>query len=190
MHVQTATPDQIIDTALDALTSSRPGGFEVLDHLPAPVYVTDAEGRITFFNGACVAFAGRTPMLGEDRWCVTWKLYTPQGDFLPHDECPMAVAIREKRQVRGAEAVAERPDGSRITFRPYPTPLLDAAGALVGAVNMLVDVTDLKQVEHLRAQALRCLRLAGSISDRQTVETLRRMADEYEEQAHTLQRAH
>jgi PAS domain S-box-containing protein len=190
MHVQTATPDQILDTALSALTSRRPDGFEVLDRLPAPIYVTDAEGRITFFNQACVAFAGRTPALGEDRWCVTWKLYTREGAFLPHEQCPMAVAIREKRPVRGAEAVAERPDGSRVTFRPYPTPIFDEAGEMTGAVNMLVDVTDLKQVEHLRSQAMRCLRLAASIDDRQTADTLRRMAGEYEDQARALQRAH
>jgi hypothetical protein len=61
---------------------------------------------------------------------------------------------------------------------------------MTGAVNMLVDVTDLKQVEHLRSQAMRCLRLAASIDDRQTADTLRRMAGEYEDQARALQRAH
>ena len=60
----------------------------VLDRLPAPVYVTDRSGRITYFNPACVAFAGRRPEVGRDSWCVTWKLYTEQGAFLPHDECP------------------------------------------------------------------------------------------------------
>nr|WP_295374588.1 PAS domain-containing protein [uncultured Sphingosinicella sp.] len=190
MHVENATPDQILDTALSVISSPRPGAYEVLDHLPAPIYVTDAEGRVTYFNQACIGFAGRMPSLGEDRWCVTWKLYTQEGAFLPHDQCPMAVAIREKRDIRGAEAIAERPDGSRVTFRPYPTPILNDAGDLVGAVNLLVDVTDLKQVEHLRSQAMRCLRLAASIGDRQTAQTLKHMAAEYEEQAGRLQRPH
>jgi PAS domain-containing protein len=190
MHAQTATPDQILDTALSVVASHRPGAYDVLDLLPAPIYVTDAEGRITYFNQACIGFAGRMPALGEDRWCVTWKLYTQEGAFLPHDQCPMAVAIREKRDIRGCEAVAERPDGSRVAFHPYPTPIFDEAGELVGAVNMLVDVSDLKQVEHLRSQALRCLRLSASIGDRQTAETLKHMAAEYEEQAHRLQRPH
>ncbi|MCX7513633.1 hybrid sensor histidine kinase/response regulator [Frateuria hangzhouensis] len=65
----------------------------------------------------------------------------------------MAVALREQRSVRGEEAVAERPDGSRITFVPYPTPLFDRQGTLVGAINTLVDVTDRKQGE----QAMRDL---------------------------------
>jgi hypothetical protein len=37
---------------------------------------------------------------------------------------------------------------------------------------------------------MRCLRLAASIDDRQTADTLRRMAGEYEDQARALQRAH
>ena len=59
----------------------------------------------------------------------------------------MAVALKENRQVRDAEAVAERPDGSRICFMPYPTPLRDDNGRLIGAVNMLVDITARKQAE-------------------------------------------
>ncbi|MGY3651986.1 two-component sensor histidine kinase [Bradyrhizobium sp. LM4.3] len=91
--------------------------------------------------------AGRTPQPG-DEWCVTWKLYWPDGTPLPHNECPMAVALRENREVRGAEAVAERPDGRRVPFIPYPTPLRDAAGNLVGAINMLVDISERKRAEN------------------------------------------
>jgi len=43
--------------------------------------------------------------------------------------------------------VAERPDGTRVPFMPYPTPLHDASGKLVGAVNMLVDLTETKRAE-------------------------------------------
>jgi two-component sensor histidine kinase len=78
---------------------------------------------------------------------VTWKLYWPDGTPLPHDQCPMAIALKEGRPVRGAEAVAERPDGTRVPFIPYPTPLRDADGNVVGAINMLVDVSERKQAE-------------------------------------------
>lgn len=102
---------------------------DLLEALPAAIYTTDAEGRINFFNRAAVEMAGRTPQPG-DEWCVTWKLYWPDGSPLPHNECPMAVALRENRPVRGAEAVAERPDGRRVPFIPYPTPLRNADGKL------------------------------------------------------------
>ena len=100
----------------------------MIDALPAAIYTTDAKGRLTHFNPACVEFSGRTPELGSDHWCVTWKLYHPDGRPMPHDECPMAIALKEGRIVRGAEAIAERPDGTRIWFTPYPTPLFDDAG--------------------------------------------------------------
>ncbi|MCK1423566.1 PAS domain S-box protein [Bradyrhizobium sp. 182] len=120
---------------------------DLLEALPAAIYTTDAEGRINFFNRAAVEMAGRTPQPG-DEWCVTWKLYWPDGSPLPHNECPMAVALRENRPVRGAEAIAERPDGRRVPFIPYPTPLRDAAGKLVGAINMLVDISERKRAEN------------------------------------------
>jgi len=119
---------------------------DLLNALPAAIYTTDAEGRINFYNEAAVEFAGRRPALGE-LWCVTWRLYDIHGDPLPHDQCPMAVALKERRPIRGVEAIAERPDGSRVTLVPYPTPLYDDAGELAGAVNMLVDITDRKAAE-------------------------------------------
>ena len=120
---------------------------ELLAAIPAAIYTTDAQGRVTYFNQAAVELAGRTPQLGTDEWCVTWKLYWPDGTPLPHDQCPMAVALREGKQIRNAEAVAERPDGTRVPFIPYPTPLRDSDGNIVGAINMLVDISERKQAE-------------------------------------------
>jgi PAS domain S-box-containing protein len=120
---------------------------ELLAAVPAAIYTTDANGKITYFNEAAVDLAGRTPTLGSDEWCVTWKLYNPDGTPLPHDQCPMAIALREGRQIRNAEAVAERPDGTRVPFIPFPTPLRDASGKIVGAINMLVDISERRQAE-------------------------------------------
>ncbi|MFN2571104.1 MAG: PAS domain S-box protein [Gemmatimonadales bacterium] len=118
---------------------------QILDAIPAAVYTTDADGRLTYFNRAAVEFSGRVPELGTDHWCVSWKLYHPDGTPLPHDQCPMAVALKEGRAVRGAEAIAERPDGRRILFRPFPTPLRDASGRITGGINVLIDLTESRQ---------------------------------------------
>jgi PAS domain S-box-containing protein len=120
---------------------------DLLSAIPAAIYTTDADGKITYFNEAAIELAGRTPTLGSDEWCVTWKLYWPDGRPLPHDQCPMAIALKEGRAIRGVEAVAERPDGTRVPFIPYPTPIRDANGAVVGAVNMLVDISRRKEAE-------------------------------------------
>src|SRR5205085_3967565 len=73
----------------------------LLDVLPAAVYVTDATGHITYYNQAAVDLAGRRPALGTDEWCVSWRLYSLDGRPMRHDECPMAIALKENRAVRG-----------------------------------------------------------------------------------------
>jgi PAS domain S-box-containing protein len=183
MHTYIAMADEMLQTAVKAVYHGDEVLLQTLDELPAAIYVTCAKGVITHYNRACIAFAGRTPRIGQDNWCVTWKLYTEDGQFLPHDRCPMAFAIRERRAVRGIEAVAERPDGTRVSFRPYPTPLLDEAGNLIGAVNLLMDVTARKQAQARRAQAVRCRLLANLAGDEQTTRSLASMAAEYDDEA-------
>ena len=122
----------------------------ILDQLPAAIYVTDALGRITYFNEAATKLWGHRPTIGTSEWCGSWRLFWPDGRPLPHGECPMAIAIKEKRTVRGMEAIAERPDGTRVPFEPYPTLLFNASGDLIGAVNMLIDITDRKHAEEVK----------------------------------------
>jgi PAS domain-containing protein len=181
-----ATPEDMVSLAVDAARRGESALQAVLATSLAPIYTTDAEGWITFFKQPCIRFSGRTPVPVTDRWCVTWKLYGEDGRFLPHEDCPMAVAIKEKRAVRGAVAAAERPDGTRVMFTPYPTPLLGEDGDVVGAVNILIDVTDHRQAGALRAQAMRCRRLAHSLTDRQAIDTLLLMACEYDAKAQSL----
>jgi PAS domain S-box-containing protein len=145
------TPFDTRQAAGLAETTARPGSESsfraLIDRLPAAIYTTDARGRLTHFNSACIEFSGRTPELGTDHWCVTWKLFYPDGTPMPHDECPMAVALKEGRVVEGAQAIAERPDGTRIWFEPYPMPIYDDDGRLVGGINMLIDITERKEAE-------------------------------------------
>ena len=179
------TPEQFLDTAVTALSTDA-DWRSVLDELPVPVYTADAEGAVTYWNRACVAFAGREPELGQDRWCVSWKIYTTAGDHLPHDQCPMAQAIRQQRIIRDMVAIAERPDGSRVAFRPYPTPLYDHAGAMTGAINVLIDVTE-EQAEALHEQAERCRRLAEALYSPESMIVLKKMAERFEQSADELQ---
>jgi len=181
------TAETYLHDALDALKHGREERRAMLDAMPVPVYLTDPDGLVTYWNKACAEFAGREPRCGKDRWCVTWEIHTTTDELLPHDECPMAIAIKQRRKVRGEVAIAMRPDGSRKAFMPYPTPLFDDAGDLIGAINMFNDVSE-EQVGSLSEQAARCRRLASAICDRNTADMLRGMALGYERNAAALDR--
>ncbi len=185
---QSPCAEEMIGLALSAAREGRDVLEAVLATLPAPIYTADANGFVTWFNQACVGFSGRTPQVGKDRWCISWKLYGSDGSPIRHEDCPMAVAIRDRCAVRDVIAVAERPDGTRVMFVPYPTPLIDENGEITGAVNILIDVTEDCQAGELRAQAMRCRRLASSVNDQRAIDTLLLMAREYEDRARSLTR--
>ena len=153
-----ATAEKVVpiaERAQAALRERERRFHELLDALPEAVYTTDVAGRITYYNDAAAALWGQRPTLGSSQWCGSWKLFWPDGTPLRHDECPMAIALKEDRAVRGTEAACERPDGTRVPFVPYPTPLHDENGQLIGAVNMLVDISERKRTEEQQALLVR-----------------------------------
>ena len=143
--------DEQLRATQDRLQQSEARYRELVQALPAAVYTCDERGRITLYNQAAVALWGREPEVGKDLWCGSWKIYRPDGAPLPLDECPMAVTLREGRAIHGEEIVIERPDGTRRHVLPHPEPMRNATGTVVGAVNMLMDITDRKQAEHAAA---------------------------------------
>jgi PAS domain S-box-containing protein len=150
---------------LNAKAVARGSTFDdFLDALGVAVYTTDAEGGITYFNEAATTLWGRQPELGE-AWCGSWRLYWPDGRPMAHDECPMAVALKEDRPIRGQEAELERPDGTRGVFVAYPTPLHDDEGQMVGAVNVLVDVTERRKAEEALRAAADALAASNTVKD-------------------------
>jgi PAS domain S-box-containing protein len=144
----------MIASGAKALTALVAGGDfdnsvfrEMVEALPVAIYTTDGQGRLTYFNAAAAKLSGRTPELGTDKWCVTWKIFLPDGTPLPHDQCPMAVALKGAEVPTGIECIAERPDGTRFWFTPCPAVVRDAKGRIIGGINLLMDITDRKNAE-------------------------------------------
>lgn len=112
---------------------------QIMQALPVAVYTTDADGRLTAFNEAAAALWGHRPDLETARWCGSWRLRTSEGEPMPFDQSPLAVALKEDREIGWGKAVAERPDGTLVPFLAFPTPLHDMKGRTTGAVNTLID---------------------------------------------------
>lgn len=120
---------------------------ELVQNLPAAIFTCDVRGRVKLYNRAAVELWGREPVLGKDRWSGAWRIYETDGTPLSLDECPMAETLRTGIAVRGREIIVERPDGTRSHVLPHPTAICDEAGKVVGAMNMLADLTYRREIE-------------------------------------------
>ena len=129
----------------------------LLEKLPAGAYTCDPEGLITYFNRNAEQLWGRAPSLNDpaDRFCGSFKLYATDGTPITHDRCWMALALQTDREDNGHEIVVERPDGQRLTTLAYASPIRDESGRLLGAVNVLVDISDRKRSEEALNEAHR-----------------------------------
>jgi PAS domain S-box-containing protein len=143
-----------------AATNTRdPLSFErlknrLLEDLPAGAYTCDAAGLITYFNQRAAEIWGRAPKLNDpiDRFCGSFKLYSGVGVPIAHDQCWMALALKTGRAYIGQEIIIERPDGQRVAVLAHASPVRDDAGQLLGAANVLVDITDRKRAEVAQAE--------------------------------------
>jgi two-component sensor histidine kinase len=132
-----------------ALYTGKEQFRRLLEKLPAGAYTCDPEGLITYYNPHAVQLWGRAPRLNDpvDRFCGSFKLFSPDGSPIAHDQCWMALALKTDKEYNGHEIVIERPDGQRLTALAYANPVHDESGTLIGAVNVLVDITDRKRTE-------------------------------------------
>jgi len=128
-----------------------------LERLPAGAYTCDGDGLITWFNEHALQVWGRAPALNDprDRYCGSIRMFTANDEPIAHDQCWMALAIRDRREYLAQEIVVERPDRSRITALAYATPVLDEQGEVVSAINILVNISERKRIEDLLRNANR-----------------------------------
>jgi PAS domain S-box-containing protein len=138
----------------------------VLERMPAGTYLCDRHGLITYFNHHAEALWGRAPKLNDpiDRYCGSFKLFAADGTPIDHSECWMALALRNETAYDGKELIIERPDGKRVTVLAHANPIWGDNDELIGAVNVLVDISDRKHAEQsLRESEDRFRHLADNV---------------------------
>jgi signal transduction histidine kinase len=149
------TPDRLPDINEDkrrddALRENEERYRTLFDLAPVAVYSCDVSGVIRDYNNRAAELWGRKPELGDtdERFCGSFKLYRPDGSFMPHEQCPMGDVLTGKVPgTHDAEVHIERPDGSRIIVIVNIAPLKDDLGEITGAINCFYDVTERKKAD-------------------------------------------
>jgi hypothetical protein len=123
---------------------------QFLDDISVAIYVCEnPDGIITYHNKHAAKLWGCRPVLPDPsiRFCGSLRMIRPDGRVLPHSECPMANVLRTGIPVRDQEVVVECPDGTRHTVLVNITPALAEDKALLGAINIFLDITERKQAQ-------------------------------------------
>src|SRR5580765_1027085 len=136
--------------AFEALRHSQERYRTLFELAPIAIYSCDASGVVLDYNNRAAGLWGRTPKPGDtdERFCGSFKLYRPDGSFMPHEQCPMGDVLTGKLPgVHDAEVHIERPDGSRVIVIVNIAPVKDDQGEVTGAINCFYNVTERKQAE-------------------------------------------
>jgi PAS domain S-box-containing protein len=158
----------------------------LFDLVPVAVYVCDADGIIQEYNRRAAELWGREPGgNGEGpRFCGSYKIYYPDGRLMPHEECPVARALRgEKLKAEDLEIIVERPDGERRHVIPAPRILTNIHGEITGAIISLFDITERKRAE---AAAMRLAAVVQSSHDAVAAKTLNGIITDWNQSAERI----
>ncbi len=156
-HDENRSADPLRPIRVDSVEFHR-----LLENLPVGAYTCDAAGLITHYNPRAVELWGRAPKLNDpdDRFCGSFRLYSLDGHPIPHAQCLMARALRDGKEYSREEIVLQRPDGGQIVAMAHANPFVDENGAVLGAINVVVDITHRKSAEDALARSRDALAIA------------------------------
>lgn len=136
----------------------------VFQHAPEGLIVTDAQARILLTNPVAEQLLGRPIPVGQefDR-PADLNICHPDGTpFAPH-EMPLARAALDGENVSNLELLVRWPNGKTLNLLLNAGPVLGQDGIITGAVAVLQDITERKQMEEaLRASEAKVRRLIDS----------------------------
>jgi PAS domain S-box-containing protein len=119
----------------------------VLEVVPVGIGIaSDAECRDIRVNPAFARQLGlrgdeNASKTGPEAAALPFRILRDGAEVVPN-ELPMQRAAREARTISGVELDIVHADGRRIRLLEYAAPLIDARGAVRGAVGAFVDITE------------------------------------------------
>ena len=132
------------------------------------ITVLDEDGRIVRANERAVEVMGlsRSAVEGRTYDDPRWEHQTLSGEPVPEEEKPFVRVMTTEAPVHDVEQTITWPDGRRRILSIDGAPLRDDEGRVAGAVFVIDDITDKKEVERaLRDREERLRSITQNISD-------------------------
>jgi PAS domain-containing protein len=146
--------EEVVIAQFEALAARADRGYAAFDdvfdlaaRVGVAAYATDADGFLQQFNEQACQLWGWSPPMGVQRWGGAWRLRHRDGRPRPMDDSPMAIALRERRQVREDAVHGWRPDKRSLAMRPLALPIRSHLYGMLGGVNLLLDVRERVRLE-------------------------------------------
>ncbi|AUX20043.1 histidine kinase [Sorangium cellulosum] len=132
----------------------------VLDNLVEGVFACDREGRLTMLNASGLRLLGlsdRSEQAGrmvEDVMDLGRMRHTDGRPF-SRDELPMVRALAGETIVQEEQVLADGRAGRDVFLRTSAAPIRSEGGAILGAVTVARDVTELMELDLVKDQFIR-----------------------------------
>lgn len=130
----------------------------VIDAIPSGVLVCDASGQLVRVNRQGAAFLGQSSQqaaLGSlERYATTSSLRYPDGTTIPTAERPLIQALRGITRTDFRGMVRHRESGRAMHVQFSFAPIRDGSGAIIGAVAVANDITELYRLERQKDEFL------------------------------------
>lgn len=147
---------------------------DIINFLPDATFVIDRTGKVIAWNRAMEEMTGvpSANILGKGEYEYAMPFYGMRREMLldlvmASDEELQSKSYKVmRREGNGlvAETIHARPRGLDLHLWAKANPLYDENGAIVGAVETVRDITDIRQAEYALQEANKKLSLLGSVT--------------------------
>jgi PAS domain S-box-containing protein len=123
---------------------------EFLNSVPIGICAFNADGTLLTANAETAALLGIPVESGarEEEMLAGFRLYEPSGMLIAPDDYPIAVALRERRNIQDREIIIERPDGRKMIFLLSARLIRQSTGDYKGLIATVRDITAWRNSEN------------------------------------------
>ena len=130
----------------------------IMDVAPVGVITCDESGTLNYANREAERLWGQPITPGGPETWGRYGLRSADGKPRTSGETGLLRALQKTSEVVRDEVIIHRPDNTEIIAQANSAAILDSENRLLGAMSAMVDVTERRQAEAYREEALRLSR--------------------------------